>query len=79
MTPHTLPLNEELKELLLPRDQARELKVQSRDYPSWDLTARQMCDIELLMNGAFSPLEGFMGQADYDRVLEEMRLSDGTL
>lgn len=38
-----------------------------------------MCDIELLLNGAFSPLKGFMGQADYDRVVEEMRLSDGTL
>ena len=61
MTPHTLPLNEEINELLLPPDQAREIKDQAREYPSWDLTARQMCDIELLLNGAFSPLEGFMG------------------
>lgn len=46
---------------------------------SWDLTKRQMCDIELLLNGGFSPLTGFMGRADYDAVLETMRLADGTL
>lgn len=79
MSTHMLRPNDKLKELLLPPDQARELKVQARDYPSWDLTPRQMCDIELLLNGAFSPLKGFMSQADYDGVVEEMRLSDGTL
>ena len=47
--------------------------------PDWDLTARQICDIELLLNGAFSPLTGFMSQADYDSVLSDMRLADGTL
>ncbi|MFN2301737.1 MAG: bifunctional sulfate adenylyltransferase/adenylylsulfate kinase [Gammaproteobacteria bacterium] len=51
----------------------------ARDLPSWDLNARQLCDIELLMNGAFSPLTGFMGKADYERVLADMRLADGTL
>ena len=44
------------------------------DLVSWDLTQRQICDIELLMNGAFNPLKGFLGKADYDGVVKEMRL-----
>lgn len=46
---------------------------------SWDLTTRQLCDLELLLNGGFAPLTGFVAHTDYDRVVEEMRLSDGTL
>lgn len=46
---------------------------------SWDVTGRQACDLELLLNGAFSPLEGYLGQADYESVCERMRLVDGTL
>lgn len=46
---------------------------------SWDLTHRQVCDLELLIEGGFSPLTGFMSQADYDSVLHNMRLQDGTL
>ncbi|MCE2965183.1 MAG: bifunctional sulfate adenylyltransferase/adenylylsulfate kinase [Alphaproteobacteria bacterium] len=46
---------------------------------SWDLTARQVCDVELLLNGGFSPLRGFLNQADYDSVVETLRLKDGTL
>ena len=37
-----------------------------------------MCDLELIATGAFSPLDRFMAKADYDRVVEEMRLADGT-
>ena len=51
----------------------------SRDVKSWDLSARQLCDVELLLNGAFSPLEGFMSPADYDGVLRSMRLTSGVL
>jgi sulfate adenylyltransferase len=58
---------------------ARELKNASRDWPSWDLTPRQLCDLELLLNGAFSPLRGFMNRKDYESVCETMRLADGTL
>jgi ATP sulfurylase len=68
-----------LKNLYLSSDKVDAEKRKALDYPSWDLTARQACDIELLLNGAFSPLDGFMGRADYDRVVEEMRLTDGTL
>lgn len=56
-----------------------ELRSHSRDWPSWDLTPRQLCDLELLMSGGFSPLRGFMTRADYDRTCAEMRLADGTI
>lgn len=46
--------------------------------PSLTLNSRQLCDLELLLNGAMSPLPGFMGHADYLHVLLEMRLTDGT-
>ncbi len=54
------------------RDRARGLR-------SWGLTDRQLCDIELLMNGAFAPLTGFLGKADYNSVCKSMHLADGTL
>jgi sulfate adenylyltransferase len=68
-----------LKELYLSPDAAAAEKQQAREYPSWDLTYRQLCDVELLLNGAFSPLEGFLSQADYQRVLADMCLENGIL
>ncbi|HYQ90610.1 MAG TPA: bifunctional sulfate adenylyltransferase/adenylylsulfate kinase, partial [Candidatus Competibacteraceae bacterium] len=68
-----------LKELYLSPEAAAAEKQQAREYPSWDLTYRQLCDVELLLNGAFSPLEGFLSQTDYQRVLAEMRLESGIL
>ncbi len=57
------------------------LKAESRDWLSHDLTPRQLCDLELLLTGAFSPLTGFMTQGDHERVCADMRLADadGTL
>jgi sulfate adenylyltransferase len=55
------------------------LKRKAATLPAWDLTPRQMCDLEMLLNGAFSPLEGFMTRADYERVCKEMRLASGVL
>jgi sulfate adenylyltransferase len=43
------------------------------------LNKRQLCDLELLLNGAFSPLNGFLCQKDYECVLDYMRLNDGSL
>jgi sulfate adenylyltransferase len=68
-----------LKNLIVDDGRAAELKKQSRDWSSWDLTPRQLCDLEMLMSGAFSPLETFLGKADYESVCEKMRLADGTL
>jgi sulfate adenylyltransferase len=71
------PHGGKLQELYLTESGAEAEKIAARDYPSWDLTDRQLCDLELLLNGAFSPLDGFLCRADYDSVLASMRLSSG--
>ena len=43
---------------------------------TWDLTARQICDLELIQNGGFSPLSGFLNQKDYESVVHNSRLSN---
>ncbi|GLQ45000.1 sulfate adenylyltransferase [Dyella lipolytica] len=68
-----------LRELYLPSAEAEALKRRSASLPQWTLNQRQLCDLELLLNGGFSPLQGFLGRTDYDRVVSEMRLADGTL
>jgi sulfate adenylyltransferase len=65
--------------LQVPDERAAELKSHSKEWPSWDLTARQLCDLELLMSGGFSPLSGFMNRADYEGVCHNMRLANGAL
>ncbi|MBA1149287.1 bifunctional sulfate adenylyltransferase/adenylylsulfate kinase [Ectothiorhodospiraceae bacterium WFHF3C12] len=79
MTDLIQPHGGELKELYLGAEAAEAEKRNAADYPSWDLTQRQLCDIELLLNGGFSPLDGFMAQADYQGVVDDMRLTSGTL
>lgn len=68
-----------IPELYVNADSANKLKADAGNMPSWDLTARQLCDLELLMNGGFYPLKGFLSQADYDGVVDNMRLSTGDL
>ena len=70
------PHGGELVDLMVNAERAAELKAASRDWPSWDLTPRQICDLELLLNGGFSPLRSFMGKADHDSVCARMRLAD---
>lgn len=65
--------------LVLSPEKAETLKLEAANYPSITLTQRQVCDLELLMNGAYSPLKGFMCQDEYDSVIESMRLPDGLL
>jgi len=73
------PHGGELINLNADAGRAAELKAQSRDFPSWDLTARHIRDLELLMNGGFSPLRGFMTRADYEGVCHNMKLTSGLL
>ena len=68
-----------LVNLLVDPGRAEILKAESQQYPSLTLTQRQVCDLELLMNGAFSPLTGFMNQADYEAVVNDVRLADGAV
>ncbi len=65
---------------LMPSEEvAGELKREAAHYPSVVVNERQICDLELLINGGFSPLTGFMGQADYEAVKKDMRLANGIL
>ena len=73
------PHGGELKDLFYPEHTADRVKEDAKDYKSWDLTQRQICDLDLLMNGAFSPLEGFFGESDYETVCDDMRLESGVL
>ena len=54
-------------------------KVESNNYKSWVLTDRQICDLELIMDGSFNPLTGFLNEQDYNNVLDNMKLSDGSV
>ncbi|KXJ90557.1 sulfate adenylyltransferase [Microdochium bolleyi] len=66
---------------LIARDAPRhaELAAEAETLPAVVLSDRQLCDLELILNGGFSPLEGFMSQKDYDGVVKENRLADGAL
>jgi len=68
-----------LVDLLAGPARVEELKAESRDWVSHDVTPRQLCDLELLLNGGFSPLTGFMTSSDHAPVCADMRLADGTL
>ncbi len=79
MSSLAIPHGGSLVELMVDQERSDVLKSQSTSFPSIVLSDRQLCDLELLLNGAFSPLSGFMNQSDYESVVENMRLSCGTL
>ncbi|AMV39673.1 putative bifunctional SAT/APS kinase [Planctomyces sp. SH-PL62] len=55
------------------------MKAAAKDHADVTLDERGVCDLELLSVGGFSPLKSFLGKADYERVVQEQRLADGTL
>jgi sulfate adenylyltransferase len=73
------PYGGQLVDILLLPDQYDEAKAHAAKLPAIQLTDRQICDLELLAVGGFSPLDRFMSKGDFLRVIGEMRLSDGTL
>jgi sulfate adenylyltransferase len=73
------PHGSRLVDLVVDQDRATEIREQSRDWTSVDLAPRQLCDLELLINGAYSPLDGYLGAADHQSVCAGMRLASGVL
>jgi sulfate adenylyltransferase len=71
------PYGGDLVDLMVPAGARESLRAQAVALPSLQLSERAACDLELLATGAFSPLDRFLGQADYQRVLAEMRLTSG--
>jgi len=71
------PYGGPLIDLVEPRDS--DLARYAATLPSLQISERSRCDLELLATGAFSPLDRFMGQRDFQSVLDTMRLADGTL
>jgi sulfate adenylyltransferase len=68
-----------LVSLLVGGEEREEMQARAAGLPRLQLTPRNICDLELLATGGFSPLSRFMGRDDYRRVLEEMRLASGAL
>jgi len=73
------PHGGELVKLIAAPGRVPQLLAESKSWPSWDLTPRQLCDLELLLTGGFSPLRGFMTRADYESTCSSMHLADGHL
>lgn len=71
-------MNSYSESLLVHFRRAEELRKEAMSYPGVDLNKRQICDLELLLNRAFYPLQGYLGRDDYTTVLSDMRLADGT-
>ena len=71
------PCGGELVNLLVPTEELAELRARASALPSLQLSERAVCDLEMLATGAFSPLDRFMSQEDYQSVLDTMRLAQG--
>ena len=71
------PYGGQLVNLIASPERSAELKQAALAFASLDINWQQQCDLELLLNGGYSPLTGYMGQADYVSVLQNLRLADG--
>ena len=74
-----LPHGNSLIDCYCKKEEISQYKDQATHYNSYTLNDRQLCDIELILNGAFSPLDGFMNQRCYNAVLDSNRLLDGNV
>ena len=73
------PYGGRLVDLMVPQEELAEAREYASTLPSLQISPRAVCDLEMLASGAFSPVDRFMGEADFRRVTHEMRLADGTL
>ena len=73
------PYGGKLVNLLVGDDERDELKTYAGELDTITLSERSLCDFELIANGGFSPLDRFMSEADHQSVLDDMRLTDGTI
>ena len=79
-SPNLGPVDDDApEELLLSGEALAKLKDEAKSLPSIQLTPRQICDVEMLLNGGFSPLKGFLLEEEYNTVVKDMRLLDGRL
>src|SRR5215213_9922382 len=73
------PYHSPLVDLTVKGQELEELRAYASELPSLQLSARSVCDLELLAIGAFTPLQRFMSKADYQQVLDDMRVANGVL
>ena len=73
------PYGGKLVDLLTTGDERHELLQRAKGLSSVQISTRSVCDLELMAQGAFSPLDRFMGERDYRTVLKDMRMANGTL
>ena len=77
--PLIAPHGGKLVDRVLKPDVAAKAKAEAASLPAVQLSPREAGDLEMIAIGAFSPLSGFMGEADFQRVSKEMRLANGTV
>ena len=77
MSVGSVPHGGKLVNRLAGDDEKEELSEKAKRFKKIKLDSRQISDLEMIAVGAFSPLEGFMNEADYKKVLQEMRLANG--
>lgn len=78
MAAKQVPHGGTLVDLVVKSDEEKEAAI-AKATVEFQASERQLCDIELIMNGGFSPLDGFMDEATYNSVVDTMALPDGTL
>lgn len=75
ITPH----GGKLVNRVLEGEAAKSATAAAGSYKSVTLSPREQFDLEMIAIGAFSPLSGFMGKADFERVCKDLRLANGTV